>query len=285
MAKAHQRTVAWVGFAIVAFAANSLCCRLALGGEKIDVGTFTLVRLGAGAIVLVAINLARRPRPAGLFACNALSSLALFVYAAAFSLAYRQLTAGTGALLLFGAVQATMLGGALSRGERPRRGEWLGLAIALGGLAYLVSPGLGAPPATGSALMVLAGAAWGIYSLRGRRLGDPLVSTAAIFLWELPLALMFWISVHGAIPAAPAGVMWAVLSGALASGVGYAVWYTALPTITATRAATVQLTVPIVAAFGGVGFLGETISARLLLASLLVLGGVGLAIFTRRLTK
>ncbi|MEO5958309.1 MAG: DMT family transporter [Opitutaceae bacterium] len=276
------RTIAFVCFAMLAFAANSLFCRLALGRATIDAATFTLVRLGAGAVVLVAINFARQPRAAGVWTCNGVSALALFVYAGAFSLAYRQLPAGTGALLLFGAVQATMLGAALLHGEHPRRGEWLGLLIALAGLVYLISPGLSAPPAVGSALMVLAGIAWGVYSLRGRKLGDPLANTAANFVWAVPLAVLFCFTPFGATHVTSAGVMWAVLSGALASGLGYAVWYSALPALTATRAATVQLTVPVIAAFGGVTFLGETISARLILASLLVLGGVGLAILSRQ---
>lgn len=282
MPPASPRIVALVCFAMLAFAANSLFCRLALGRDSIDAATFTLVRFGAGTIVLLAINLIRRPRPARLWACNGASVIALFVYAGAFSLAYRQLTAGTGALLLFGAVQATMLAAALGRGERPKRGEWLGVVIAIGGLVYLVSPGLTAPPALGSTLMVLAGAAWGVYSLRGRQLGDPLATNAANFLWAMPLFIAFQFAPLGASHVTGPGILWAVLSGAIASGLGYAVWYTALPALTATRAATVQLTVPILAAFGGVAFLRETISARLLLASLLVLGGVTLAIVARR---
>ncbi len=285
MPASRSRLVAFVGFAMLAFAGNSLFCRLALGRGSIDAATFTLARFGSGAVTLLAVNLLRQPRPAGMFACNGISVTTLFVYAAAFSLAYRQLTAGTGALLLFGSVQASMLGAALLRGERPRRGEWLGLVIAIGGLVYLVSPGLSAPPLVGSALMILAGIAWGGYSLRGRKLSDPLVSTAANFIWLTPLCVLFRLAPVGDVHASADGVLWAALSGVVASGLGYAVWYAALPTLTATRAATVQLTVPIIAAFGGVAFLGETISARLLLASVLVLGGVGFAIFARRPAK
>ena len=240
------------------------------------------MRLVAGAVTLPLLCAAQGKFGRAAFRLDAISALALFAYAAAFSFAYRELTAGTGALLLFGAVQVTMIGTGLLRGERPGAAEWLGLARALGGLGWLVSPGLAAPPAAGAALMICAGLAWGIYSLRGRKLGDPLPVTAANFLWAVPLAaLLFFVAPGTPYYSAP-GLGWAVLSGALASGVGYAVWYAVLPRLTATRAATLQLTVPVLAALGGVLFLRETISARLVLASLLVLGGVALAILGRR---
>ena len=161
--------------------------------------------------------------------------------------------------------------------------EWLGLIVALGGLGWLVSPGLSAPSPVGAGLMALAGAAWGVYSLRGRKLGNnPLQTTAANFIWAVPPGLLLFAANRGGALVSAAGLGWAVLSGALASGVGYAVWYAVLPRLTATRAATLQLTVPVLAALGGVVFLHETISTRLVLASLLVLGGVALAIFGRR---
>jgi drug/metabolite transporter (DMT)-like permease len=277
------RLLASVVFALLAFAANSLFCRLALGHGTIDAGSFTFVRLAAGALVLLAINLGRRPRPAGVFTCNGLSASALFIYAGAFSLAYRQLSAGTGALLLFGSVQLTMLATALLRGERPRPSEWFGLAVAFGGLVYLVAPGLPSvgPAKEGSALIIVAGVAWGLYTLRGRRPGDPLATTAANFLWAVPLGALFWATQPGPTHLSSVGLLWAVLSGAVASGLGYAVWYSALPALTATRAATVQLAVPVLAAFGGVLLLAEPITSRLVLASILVLGGVGFAIFAR----
>ena len=268
--------------ALLAFAANSVLCRLALGRGAIDAASFTLLRLGAGAIALLLICAAQGKADRAAFRLDAISAAALFGYAAAFSLAYRDLTAGTGALLLFGSVQVTMIGTGLMRGERPVVTEWLGLLIALGGLGWLVSPGLAAPPPGGAVLMVLAGVAWGIYSLRGRKRGDPLQTTAANFLWTVPAGVVLFFADGGGSHVSLAGICWAVLSGALASGVGYALWYAALPRLTATRAATLQLTVPVIAALGGIVFLAETVSARLLLASLLVLGGVALAIFGRR---
>jgi len=274
-------TVLCTVLAMLAFAANSVFCRLALGRGAIDAASFTLIRFGSGAVVLLAIHLARRHEWRRILSADWISVAELCLYAAPFSLAYRELTAGTGALLLFGSVQATMLGSGLRRGERPVPAEWLGLFAALGGLVFLVSPGVSAPPVAGSALMVVAGIAWGLYSLRGRRAGDPLATTAANFFWLVPFAVLFWLARPVPLVVSPIGAISAVLSGALASGVGYAIWYTALPALTATRAATVQLTVPVLAALGGIAFMRETITARLMLSSLLVLGGVGLAIFGR----
>ena len=268
--------------AMLAFAANSVFCRLALGRAAIDAASFTLLRLTAGAVALLLICAAQGKAGRMLLRLDALSAAALFAYAAAFSFAYRDLTAGTGALLLFGAVQVTMIGTGLLRGERPAAAEWLGLVIALGGLGWLVSPGLAAPPPVGAGLMALAGVAWGVYSLRGRKSGTPLQTTVANFIWAVPPGLLLFVAGPGEFHVSPAGIGWAVLSGALASGVGYAVWYAALPRLTATRAATLQLTVPVLAALGGLAFLAESISTRLVLASLLVLGGVALAILGRR---
>jgi drug/metabolite transporter (DMT)-like permease len=266
---------------MLAFAANSVFCRLALGAGSIDAASFTLVRLAAGAVALLLICVVRGKAGREMVRPDLPSAAALFGYAAAFSFAYRDLTAGTGALLLFGAVQTTMIGTGLFRGERPAPGEWLGLLVALGGLGWLVSPGLAAPSLRGAGLMVLAGVSWGVYSLRGRRLRDPLLTTATNFLWAVPLALALRGLVPGTGELSPRGLLWAGLSGALASGVGYALWYAALPRLTATRAATVQLAVPVLAAQGGVVLLAEPVTLRLLLASLLVLGGVGLGILVR----
>ena len=267
---------------MIAFAANSLFCRVALGAGEIDAAGFTAIRIGSGAAVLVLICAFRgqlgrlRARP------DAVAVLALLGYAAAFSFAYRDLTAGTGALLLFGAVQATMIGTGLFRGERPAVSEWLGLLIGITGLGWLVAPGVSAPSPVGAALMTVAGIAWGVNSLRGRRSVAPIASTAANFCWSVPLALVLVLSVRDELRATGAGVGWAVLSGAIASGMGYAILYAVLPKLTATRAATVQLTVPVIAALGGVAFLAESLSTRLVTASVLVLGGVALAIFGRR---
>jgi drug/metabolite transporter (DMT)-like permease len=207
--------------------------------------------------------------------------LLLFLYAAAFSYAYNGLGAGAGALILFGSVQATMILFALGSGERPHVLEWSGLGLALAGLVYLVFPGLSAPPLLSSALMAVAGISWGFYSLRGRGAKSPLAETTKNFVLALPLALVVNLLMRGDAHVSGTGVALAVLSGALASGVGYVVWYAALRGLTATRAATLQLAVPVLAATGGVLFLSERISLRLLLAACVILGGVGLALLSR----
>ena len=268
-------------FAMLAFAGNSLLCRLALKDTDIDAASFTVVRLASGALVLWLIVVYRRKdrtQSAGSWS----SAIALFIYAAGFSYAYIGLTAGTGALLLFGAVQATMITYGLWTGERLTTRQTLGLLLALAGLLGLLLPGLSAPPLRGSLLMLLAGFAWGVYSLRGAGAGDPTAVTAGNFLRATPLALglsivtLPWISID------PDGLWYAVASGALASGMGYAIWYTALRGLRATSAATVQLSVPVIAALGGIPFLGEPVTVRLLLASLAVLGGIALVVVERR---
>jgi len=274
------RTAWLTSLALLAFAGNSLLCRMALGGELIGPAGFTAVRLGSGAAtlwVLVALRSGRLSRPAGHWA----SAAALFVYAAAFSLAYVTLPTGTGALILFGAVQLTMILSGLRAGERPRPAEWSGLALALAGLVVLVRPGLAAPPAAGSALMATAGVAWGVYSLRGRASDRPLLETAGNFVRTVPAALLMVVVAGEAGGWSPAGVALAVASGALASGAGYAIWYAALPALTATRAALVQLLVPVLAAAGGIALLSEALPLRLPIAAAMVLGGVALAISAR----
>ena len=274
------RAVLLTTLAMVAFASNSLLCRVALKGTAIDAASFTLVRLASGAVTLWLILRMRSPgmRIAG----NAWSAFWLFAYAAGFSFAYLTLTAGAGALLLFGAVQATMIGYGLRRGERLRAVQVTGLALAFAGLASLLAPGLSAPPLAGAALMLFAGFSWGIYSLRGRAAGDPLAVTAGNFSRAVPLAIAVALL---AIPWAAydaRGVLFAVLSGAIASGVGYAIWYTALPALKATTAASVQLSVPVIAALGGVAFLGEPVTLRLVIASAAILGGVAMAVLRPR---
>ena len=206
----------------------------------------------------------------------------LFLYAIAFSFAYLSLSTGTGALILFGTVQATMILAALRSGERPGLSEWAGLTIALAGLVYLVFPGLAAPSPTGSALMAVAGISWGIYSLRGRGTTDPLADTTFNFVRSVPLVVAVSLLTLGSLELSPKGVWLACLSGSLASGVGYVAWYAALRGMTRARAATVQLSVPVLAAAGGVATLSEDISIRLLLSTLLILGGLGLALVPRR---
>ena len=265
---------------MIAFAGNSLLCRAALRATRIDAATFTTVRIVSGALALWLIV---RMRDGALpVAGSWRSALALFAYAAAFSLAYTSLPAGTGALLLFGAVQATMIGYGLSHGERLRGRQTIGLALAFGGLVGLLLPGLSAPPLQGSVLMLAAGAAWGIYSLRGRGAGDPLRATAGNFLRAVPFAaLLSVVALHWLSVDYP-GVGYAIASGALTSGVGYAIWYTALPALKATHAATVQLSVPVIAALGGIAFLDEHLTLRLVVAAVAILGGIALVVLERR---
>ncbi|MGH7726614.1 MAG: DMT family transporter [Candidatus Eiseniibacteriota bacterium] len=289
--------------ALVAFAANSLLCRLALGAGRIDAATFTTVRLVSGTVTLFAILAltqrerfrTARVRRAG---ANAwLAGALLFLYAAPFSFAYLDLSAGTGALLLFGAVQATMIAAGLVSGERPRPREWLGLLLAIAGLVMLVLPGLTAPAPFAAALMLGAGVAWGRYSLLGRGAPDPLFETARNFaLASIPaLALSAFALVIGSpfgagstLETGPVtalrphvtaqGIGLAIASGAVASGLGYVAWYAALRSLSATRAATLQLAVPVLAATGGVLFLGERVGWRLVASAVLILGGVALAV-------
>ena len=299
---------------MTAFAGNSVICRLALKQTSIDAASFTFIRIISGAIALWFIvkfrkrlmvdrttsplverspnsppvtrlprrSLAKAGHSSLPRAGNWPSALALFAYAAAFSFAYISLSAGTGALLLFGAVQATMIIWGLRQGEHLRARQWVGLAFALGGLVALLSPGLSAPPLGGSILMLGAGIAWGIYSLRGQASGDPISETAGNFLRAVPLAAVLSVAFLPWASLDRAGIGFAILSGTIASGVGYAIWYTALPGLKAASAATVQLSVPVLAAAGGILFLGESITLRLLLASLAVLGGIALVVIEKR---
>jgi drug/metabolite transporter (DMT)-like permease len=273
-------TVVLTVLAMLAFAGNSILCRLALKHTAIDAATFTSIRLLAGALTLWLILRLRGGSPKG--AGNWGSALALFAYAAGFSFAYINLTAATGALLLFGSVQATMIGVGLWRGERLTTLQSLGLLCAMSGLAALLWPGLSAPPPLASALMVGAGIAWGIYSLRGKGAGDPTVVTAGNFLRAVPISIAMSLAAWSWQSVDQAGVVYALASGALASGVGYAIWYTALRGLKATSAATVQLSVPAIAAAGGVVFLGEAMSMNLVLASATILGGIGLVVWGKR---
>lgn len=268
------RAFALTLLAMVAFAANSLLCRLALRTTAIDPATFTAIRLVAGAITLSGLVALRRRRPGGTWA----SALALFAYAAAFSFAYVRLPAGTGALLLFGAVQVTMLAYGLWSGERLSGRQAGGLLLAAAGLVGLLLPGLAAPPLGSAAAMLLAGVAWGVYSLRGKRGGDPTAATAGNFVRSVPLALLLVLIATRPVGLDRAGTAYAIASGALASGLGYAVWYAVLPSLRATAAASVQLSVPVIAALGGVLLLAEPITPRLVLGSLMVLGGIALTL-------
>ena len=276
----HARIALLTLLALLAFAGNSLLCRAALAHTGIDAASFTLVRLLSGAVVLGLLAWWRRGGASG--RGNWLSALALFAYAAAFSFAYVKLSAAAGALLLFGAVQATMIAHGLWSGERLRPLQVGGLVLACGGLIGLVLPGLSAPPLLAALLMMTAGIAWGVYSLRGRGAGDPLQVTAGNFLRAVPMAAVLSVLLFGQASPDPSGLGYAVLSGALASGVGYAIWYTALPFLKSTTAATVQLAVPVIAALGGVLLLAEPLTPRLLAASAAILGGVAMVVLLAR---
>ena len=265
---------------MLAFAGNSLLCRSALKNTGIDAATFTLLRIVSGAIALCLLLLARRKRSRA--AGNWPSALALFVYAAGFSFAYLHISAGTGALLLFGAVQATMISWGLHKGERLDFIQIVGLALALGGLMVLLFPGLSAPPLGGSVLMLSAGAAWGIYSLRGKGVTNPAGATAGNFLRAALFALLLSLITlpYGKVDSL--GIIYAILSGAITSGLGYVIWYSALRGLKAASAATVQLSVPVLAAAGGILFLGEPITLRYVFASLAVLGGIALVLIEKQ---
>lgn len=261
---------------MIAFAANSVLCRLALKHTHIDAASFTSIRLVSGAVALCAI--ARFFRSDSTGSGNWISAFALFAYAAGFSFAYISLSAATGALLLFGAVQATMIGHGLWVGERLHKQQLFGLMLAFGGLVGLLLPGLSAPPLAGSVLMLFAGVAWGFYSLRGKGTGNPTRVTAGNFLRaSLPAAVLSVLLNSSGNPDS-VGIWYAILSGAIASGLGYAIWYSVLPSLKATHAATVQLSVPVFAAVGGIVILGESVTARFLLASLAILGGIALVV-------
>ncbi len=265
---------------MTAFAGNSLLCRAALRGMTIDAASFTSIRIVSGALVLWLILQARGHaiRQAGSW----WSALALFVYAAAFSFAYLSLSAGTGALLLFAAVQATMILWGLRKRERMHTRQAVGLALALAGLVLLLLPGLTAPPLGGALLMLSAGVAWGAYSLRGKRAGDPTNATGGNFIRAAPMALALSVLFFPWAHLGRAGVLYAIISGAITSGLGYVIWYAALPGLKAVSAASVQLSVPVLTAIAGILFLGESITLRFVIAAVAVLGGIALVVLEKR---
>ena len=265
---------------MLAFAANSLLCRLALGQELIDAASFASARVVSGAVFLTLIVLPRW-KVSGRQATDWRAVFALFAYMASFSFAYLSLAAGTGALILFGAVQLTMFIVALRNGEHFAMLSWCGLALAISGLVWLVSPGVTAPDRVGAALMAIAGIAWCAYSLLGRGHADPLQATANNFIYCVPLVLIVSAIFIKDFHFTTVGLGVAVASGTIASGLGYVIWYAALPGLTATRAATVQLSVPAIAALGGALWLSEEITLRLLLASAATLGGVWIVLAQR----
>jgi drug/metabolite transporter (DMT)-like permease len=267
---------------MLAFAANSILCRVALAEDHIGAASFTLIRIVSGAVFLSLLVVAKSR--SFRFAGSWLSGGALFGYAAAFSFAYINLSAATGALLLFAAVQATMIAYGLWSGERLCARQIMGITLAFGGLVWLMLPGIEAPPLVGTIIMLISGACWGLYSLLGRQSSEPTIATTGNFLRAIPFALLLFLILGDGETASNLGLVYAVASGALASGLGYALWYLVLPQLAATSAATIQLSVPIIAALGGVLLLDEAISLRFTLASIAVLGGISLFILSKQRT-
>tara|TARA_R110001599_G_scaffold11399_3_gene54409 strand:- start:3308 stop:4150 length:843 start_codon:yes stop_codon:yes gene_type:complete len=265
---------------MLAFAANSILCRVALAEDHIGAASFTFIRIASGAVFLALLLLIRTRsyRLGGSW----LSGAALFGYAAAFSFAYISLSAATGALLLFAAVQATMITYGLWSGERLSARQFIGIAVAFAGLVWLMLPGIEAPPLLGAVIMIGSGVCWGVYSLLGRQASEPTIATAGNFIRAIPFALLLFLLLGNGENTSSLGLVYAVASGALASGLGYALWYLVLPQLPATSAATIQLSVPIIAALGGVLLLDEAVTLRFALASLAVLGGISLFILSKR---
>ncbi|MEO8361021.1 MAG: DMT family transporter [Vicinamibacteria bacterium] len=282
------RAAALTAAALVSFSLNSLLCRAALGAHLIDAVTFTSIRLISGAVVLTV--LARRAsgasKTSGTSPTSALpslgdratSALILFLYALPFSLAYLRISAGTGAFVIFGCVQITMIGSSLLAGRGLRLQEGLGLVLALTGLAWLTRPGTESPSVPGIALMAVAGFAWGLYSIRGRKAGPPLQANARNFAATVPMTLIASVAAMASMQITAKGALLALLSGAVTSGLGYVAWYAALPSLSVTRASILQLAVPPMASAMGVVILGEALSSRLLVAAPLILGGIALAV-------
>jgi drug/metabolite transporter (DMT)-like permease len=265
--------------ALTGFASNSLLTRAGVGSGAIDPASFTTVRLTTGALTLWL--LLRWRSPDAVPASGWRAPMALAAYMVAFSFAYLRVGASAGALLLFGSVQITMMGWSLSRGERPGLLGWSGLLLAIGGLVWLVAPGLTAPDPVGAAAMAGAGVAWGGYSLIGRGVADPLAVTTSAFVRATPIAVAMSVALWGRAHGSARGLVLAAVSGSLASGLGYTLWYTALPSLAAWRAALLQLFVPVMTAVGAALLLGEGVTVRLAGATALVLAGVVLPMLRR----
>jgi len=273
-----MKTILLTTIAMIAFAANSIFCRFALQGTRIDAASFTSIRICSGALVLgILLLFGKQKQVKNKGRQKYLMPIMLTVYAIFFSYAYLKLSTGTGALILFGAVQATMIIFGWFSGERMELLQFAGLALAILGLVYLVSPGLSAPSPLGASLMTIAGIAWGWYSLLGQKVKNPVTSTAFNFMYSVPIVLAADFFISTPLLITTKGVAAAVMSGTLASGAGYVIWYAALKKLNSTRAAIVQLTVPVIAAMGGMALLSEPFSTRLFIASVIILSGVGLA--------
>lgn len=283
-----MRTVLLTALAMIAFAANSILCRIALGNGLIDAASFTSIRLGSGAVMLILIlyfKQAHQFSSLSISLFNVKSSLALYMYAICFSIAYIEMSTGTGALILFGTVQLSMILFGIAKGEKSNAFAWSGIMLALGGLVYLVLPGINAPTPLSAALMTISGLAWAIYSLRGKSSTNPIADTTWNFVGTLPFIVITSLAFISSAQATTAGILLAIASGAIASGVGYVIWYAALPALTWTTAAIVQLSVPTIAAFGGVVFMSEPITYRLVFASIATLGGIAIVIYAKRPAK
>lgn len=283
-----MKTLALTFFALTAFAANSVLCRLALGQESIDAAGFTLIRLLSGILMLGLILLLKgdvkfptvldKDKMQGSW----LAAAMLFGYAITFSYAYITLDTATGALILFASVQISMILLSVIAGSRLHLSEWIGLLMAFAGFVYLILPGLSTPSLEGFILMVVSGIAWGVYTLKGKGSKNPLGDTAWNFIRTLPLLIILFVFSYTSLDVSPEGVMYAVLSGALASGVGYSIWYAALKGLSSTQAAVLQLLVPIIAAFGGVIFVAEPVTARLMISATIILGGILLVVLGKK---
>ena len=275
------RTFTATAIALIGFAANSIICRLALEAKSIDASSFTVIRLFAGALTLIIILSTREGSTLRYGKGQWLSAIMLFAYAAAFSFAYNSLEAGTGALILFAAVQITMILADYVMGNRLSPAEWSGLLCAFSGFVILVLPGFSAPPLMGTLLMVIAGCAWGSYTLMGRASKNSLVDTTGNLVKSLPFATLLLLAGIPYLEISPSGILLAIISGSLTTGVIYVVWYVALGGLSIVQSAVVQLLVPVIAAFGGVLFLAEAISTRLVLSTLMIMGGILAVVLVR----
>ncbi|UJX26936.1 DMT family transporter [Pseudoalteromonas sp. CF6-2] len=279
-------TILYTFLALSAFAANSLLCRMALHSGDIDPWSFTAIRLFSGAIMLLLLfswQVKRVASDESVDKGNNISAVSLFIYAVCFSVAYVELDTGTGALILFSAVQLTMIGYSIFNKERLSLLQWVALIVAFAGFIYLMLPSAAVPSLLPAILMTLSGAAWGVYSIRGKQCRAPLQATTFNFLRSLIFvpALIFaaffqWPSISFS------GIALAVASGAFASGVGYSIWYLALPKLKSSQAAVVQLTVPVLAIVAGMVFLNEQITLQLMVASALILGAVLVFLLTKK---
>ena len=275
------KTIISTGFTLIAFAANSVLCRLALGEKTIDASSFTVIRLLSGAIVLLVILKINGNKKSSPIKGSWPASFMLFLYAVTFSFAYITLDTGTGAIILFGSVQITMILLSLISGNRLHITEWIGVSIAFIGFVYLVSPGVTSPSVVGFSFMTIAGIAWGIYTLKGRDSVNPLMDTTYNFLRTIPFVIVLAIIAIQNTHYSSEGILLAAVSGGITSGIGYTIWYIALGGLSTTQAAVVQLLVPVIAALGGVIFLSEKITLRLTLSAIMILGGILMVVWGR----